>query len=63
METGEAIVAVAGPIMNFILAIVFSLIYAAIYKFVPSFTLTQVRLYNLDNAYLYDNYKFRTWNI
>lgn len=41
MEKGEAIVAVAGPIMNFILAIVFAIIYAAIYKFAPSFTLTQ----------------------
>lgn len=42
MEKGEAIVAVAGPIMNFILAIVFSLIYAAIYKFAPEFTTSQV---------------------
>ncbi len=42
MEKGEAIVAVAGPIMNFILAIIFSLIYAAIYKFAPEFTTSQV---------------------
>lgn len=33
MEKGEAIVSAAGPIMNFILAIVFTLIYFAIYKF------------------------------
>lgn len=33
MEKGEAIVSVAGPLMNFILAIVFALIYCAIYKF------------------------------
>lgn len=33
MEKGEAIVSVAGPVMNFILAFVFSLIYCAIYKF------------------------------
>ncbi len=41
MEMGEAIVAVAGPIMNFILAIVFTLVYAAIYTFAPSFILTR----------------------
>lgn len=33
MEKGEAIVSSAGPIMNFILAIIFTLIYCAIYKF------------------------------
>ena len=33
MEKGEAIVSAAGPVMNFILAIVFTLIYFAIYKF------------------------------
>ncbi len=33
MEKGEAIVSAAGPIMNFILAIIFTLIYCAIYKF------------------------------
>ena len=33
MEKGQAIVSIAGPIMNFILAIVFTLIYCAIYKF------------------------------
>ena len=33
MEKGEAIVSVAGPAMNLILAIVFTLIYYAIYKF------------------------------
>lgn len=33
MEKGEAIVSLAGPLMNFVLAIVFSLIYFAIYKF------------------------------
>lgn len=33
MEKGEAIVSFAGPLMNFILAIVFALIYCAIYKF------------------------------
>lgn len=33
MEKGEAIVSAAGPIMNLILALVFTLIYYAIYKF------------------------------
>ena len=34
MEKGEAIVAFAGPLMNIILAIIFTLIYFAIYKFI-----------------------------
>ena len=43
MEKGEAIVSLAGPLMNFILAIIFTLIYCAIYKFVGySFMLTNV---------------------
>ena len=33
MEKGEAIVSIAGPIMNFILAFIFTLIYYAIFKF------------------------------
>ena len=33
MEKGEAIVSIAGPIMNFLLAIVFSIIYFGIFKF------------------------------
>ena len=33
MGKGEAIVSVAGPIMNFILAILFSVIYCLVYKF------------------------------
>ena len=33
MEKGEAIVSLAGPLMNFVLAIIFVLIYCAIYKF------------------------------
>ena len=33
MEKGEAIVSLAGPLMNFILAIIFTFIYCAIYKF------------------------------
>lgn len=33
MEKGEAIVSIAGPAMNIVLAIIFTLIYCAIYKF------------------------------
>lgn len=33
MATGEAIVSVAGPLMNLILAIIFTIIYAIVYKF------------------------------
>ncbi len=39
--TGEAIVAAAGPIMNFILSIVLTLIYCAIFKFASSFVVTE----------------------
>ena len=42
MSKGEAIVSIAGPVMNFILAIVFSIIYFAIAKFAPAFAITQL---------------------
>ena len=42
MPVAEAIVAAAGPIMNFILAIIFCIIYASILKFAPMFIFTQV---------------------
>ena len=42
MSVAEAIVAAAGPIMNFILAIIFCVIYASILKFAPMFIFTQV---------------------
>lgn len=41
MSAGEAIVSLAGPIMNFLLAIVFSIITFAMLKFAPMFILTQ----------------------
>ena len=42
METGEAIVSVAGPIMNFILALVFAIIYSLVIKLAPiTFILSQ----------------------
>lgn len=42
MSKGEAIVSAAGPIMNFILAIIFCVIYFVIYKFAGTFVETQV---------------------
>lgn len=43
METGEAIVSVAGPIMNFILAIVFAILYCIILKVAPiSFIMSSI---------------------
>ncbi len=41
MSAGEAIVSVAGPAMNIVLSIIFSIIYYAIIKFAHSFVLTQ----------------------
>lgn len=42
MDTGEAIVSLAGPLMNFILAILFTIIYVVIAKFCVGFVLTQI---------------------
>lgn len=42
MPVAEAIVAAAGPIMNFILAIIFGVIYVSVMKFAPMFIFTQV---------------------
>lgn len=41
MSKGEAIVSVAGPAMNFVLALVFTIIYFAVLKFAPGIMLTQ----------------------
>ena len=41
MSAAEAIVSVAGPIMNLVLAILFALIYGALIKFEPPFLLTK----------------------
>ena len=41
IRQGNAIVAAAGPIMNFILAILFSIVYGLIIKFNPSFLVTE----------------------
>lgn len=45
MSAGEAIVSVAGPAMNFVLAIVFTLIYAIIIKFAPMFAISEIGNY------------------
>lgn len=42
VEKADAIVSVAGPVMNFILAIVFTIIYCAIAKFGGGFILTRI---------------------
>lgn len=43
MEKGEAIVSLAGPVMNFVLAILFTIIYCAVVKFSPlGFKLSQL---------------------
>ena len=42
MSAGEAIVSFAGPLMNFILAIIFAFILCAIFKFAPLFAISKV---------------------
>lgn len=42
LETGEAIVAIAGPAMNLILSILFTIIYYIIITFFPTFIITNV---------------------
>lgn len=42
MTTGEALVSIAGPTMNFILAIVFSILFFTIVKVAPTFIFDQV---------------------
>lgn len=41
MEAGEALVSIAGPAMNLILAVIFTIIYFAIYRFAPVFATSQ----------------------
>ena len=42
MEKAQALVSFAGPLMNFILTIVFTIIYCAMYKFAYGFIHTQI---------------------
>ncbi len=44
MSAAEAIVSIAGPAMNFLLAIIFSILLCAIAKFAPLFGMTQLGL-------------------
>ena len=44
MSKGEAIVAIAGPLMNLLLAIIFTFLYFIIVKFATAFCLTQIGL-------------------
>lgn len=44
MSKGEALVSIAGPIMNFILSIVFSIIFFTIVKVAPTFAFTDIGL-------------------
>lgn len=41
-SSGEAIVSVAGPLMNFVLAIVFTILYFVLLKFATNFVISQV---------------------
>lgn len=41
LSKGEALVSLAGPLMNFMIAVVLSLIMGAIYKFAPLFIISQ----------------------
>lgn len=45
MSAGEAIVSVAGPAMNFVLAIVFTILYFVIGKFFTAFAISQIGAY------------------
>lgn len=42
VRQGSALVALAGPVMNFILAIIFSVIYGLLIRFTPSFVETDI---------------------
>ena len=64
MEKGEAIVSFAGPLMNIILAFIFSIIYCAIYKFAGfSFITSTTRI--CSDMVDFSNYlnKYRSWSI
>lgn len=47
MEKGEALVSVAGPLMNFLIAIVFTIIYFIIIKFAPTVLIANGRIVEL----------------
>ncbi len=45
MDTADAIVSIAGPVMNFLLALILTMIYCAIQKFVPIQVISSQRIY------------------
>ncbi len=47
MDKADAIVSIAGPVMNFILAIILTLIYCAIHKFVGTATIMSSNVYSI----------------
>lgn len=63
MSKGEAIVSVAGPAMNFVLAIVFTIVYFAIYKLAPSFIVSRNRFLYYDYHSISSDCKCWTWRI
>lgn len=63
MSKGEAIVSVAGPAMNFVLAIVFTILYFAIYKLAPSFIISRNWFLYYDNHSIGSDCKCWTWRI
>lgn len=63
MSAGEAIVSVAGPAMNFVLAIVFTIVYFAIYKLAPMSVISRNRFLYYDNYSISSDCKCWTWRI
>ncbi len=47
MDKADAIVSIAGPTMNFILAIVFTIIFCALYRFLGSYTVMQSTIWSI----------------
>ena len=57
VEKADAIVSFAGPLMNFITAIIFALIYCAIFKFAPNtFFLSNIGVIIITRKVLYKEY-------
>lgn len=63
MSKGEAIVSVAGPVMNFMLAIVFTIIYFTICKLAPTFVISRNWFLYYDYDSISSNCKYWAWDI
>ena len=64
MQTGEAIVAVAGPLMNFALAIIFTIVYCIVFKYAgAAFMITNVGDVIMTMLERSNCHKYRTWSI